>query len=114
MDNSACIHDWAEALPYGRTITDFGTVRKRTDDTLVISASPDQARAWATRPGSAWPCSTLRNLNGFGVKVEFYPMGEVVWDLFKLSRRDEDEWVDSHETYCWLEDCVTAALRIHE
>jgi len=49
---------------------------------LAVSVSADDTEDWATRPGAAWPCSTLRGrrfsvrLDGSGDLVDFAIQGE--------------------------------------
>uniref|UniRef100_A0A6M3LJN2 Uncharacterized protein n=1 Tax=viral metagenome TaxID=1070528 RepID=A0A6M3LJN2_9ZZZZ len=70
-----------------------------------IWASPRDTEIWATRPGSSWPCSTLRQKRVF---VELDSKGDLV-DLVINSGRGSQE-VDDHELNAFIED----ALKAHE
>jgi hypothetical protein len=48
---------------------------KDTGGSLKIWLSASDTENWATRPGAAWPCSTLR---GRRVFAEFDPKGDLL------------------------------------
>ena len=66
------------------TETTYGRVtRIEHSPVVMIEATTDQLRAWAHRPGSYWPCSTLARTGGIeatfkgGDLIDLcYPNGE--------------------------------------
>lgn len=48
--------------------------------TVTITATAEQLRAWARRPGNSWPCSELARIEGELV-VSFVPGG--LYDLYE-------------------------------
>jgi hypothetical protein len=67
--------------------------RNEYGDTVLILTS-DDTRAWASRPGAAWPCSTL---SGRRVMARFDDCGDLVDLLIDGDYQREDDDVDGHE-----------------
>ena len=71
--------------------TDFG-------DSFVIKLSKRDTSAWATKPGAAWPCSTL---SGHCLTAGFNTGGLV--DL-SVDGRDAPDDIDGHELSAMVAD----------
>ena len=67
---------------------------------LAVGISADDARRWSTRPGSAWPCRTIRK----PIRVDLDQNGDVV-DV--QPRRD----MDARELTAMLSDLLSDAGR---
>jgi len=75
-------------------------VRKGKYGTKIWASATD-TEMWAMRPGSVWPCSTLRQKRVF---VEMDSKGDLV-DLIINSGRGSQE-VDGHELDAFIKDAL--------
>lgn len=75
---------------------------------FTVWASVRDTESWATRPGAAWPCSTLR---GRRFCATFDRSGLV--ELTVDGRHASDD-VDGHEFNACVADLVAESLRIPE
>ena len=85
--------------------TRFGTVRMRPDGWYRLEVSYPQALAWATRPHSTWPCSTLVHVAAGAVDALTFAFS----DLGDLVDRNTDAEIDGRELTCWATDVLLVA-----
>lgn len=84
-------------MGFSVTHTPFGQVTRTPDGWTHIDARASELKAWATKPGGRWPCSTLATLDGLA--ASFAPNGDLV---------DTDlDGVDpeASEFNAWADDC---------
>jgi hypothetical protein len=73
-----------------------------TERGVRIDATGDDAYRWATRPGEAWPCSTLDTLETF--YLEFDECGLLDADL------PDNRWIDPDELNAYVSDVLRPIL----
>lgn len=81
--------------------TDYGTVEIR-EHGVTVSANGSQLRAWASRPGHAWPCSALAE--AAEIRAAFDAHG-----LVDLTGDDSID-LSSGEFNAWSSDLLGAVL----
>ena len=74
-------------------------------DSVQLWVSARDTRDWATRPGAAWPCSTLRGKRFFAA---FDSNG--LYEFTVDGRNDPDLWVDSHELSAICADMIGSRI----
>lgn len=70
---------------------------------VQVRAVPRHLKAWASRPGAAWPCSVLASLpHGIYLRLDMHG------DLAEIDG-DESEEVMADELDAWLDDLADLA-----
>jgi len=85
---------------------DFGTVRV-LGDSVYVYGDRDRLKAWASRPGAVWPCSTLVDYSNVFAAFEL-----ATGDLVELETRGIDyrgDCLAAEELSAWADDCLAAA-----
>lgn len=121
------LRERADASGMTKVETDCATVFYSPDirnnpqgSTIIIDSDGSQAYRWSTRPGNAWPCATLPDLDEFTVEFVGGDLVDMVGDhIFDdparddgYQNRDDVTYTDGHELMAFCVDqCEEAGLK---